>query len=244
MKNFNLQLLLALALLAFFPSCSKDDDTDDNVVITVNDAAELVAASMAIATYGAVSNMNYVSDQIVDILDCNESESETRSDTETSINGEVMVSFTISESYSLACSGGEEEINYIFTADQTTTSNPLDTDHSISGNWIISGAESTSSVLTYNGSYSRGGEWIYNNADDHTDNTTTSFVYKDVKANKDDGVIFEGTSTFALNGTSTVYDPYSYEGDIVFQAGNICVATFATGEQYKIDLNTGDVTPL
>jgi hypothetical protein len=199
---------------------------------------------MAITTYGAVNNMSYVSEQIVDILDCDESESETRTNTETSINGEVMVSFTISESYSLACSDEEEEITYNFSADQTTTSIRIDTDHNITGNWIITGAESTSSVLIYNGSYSRGGEWTYNNKDNHTDNATTSFVYNNVKANKDDGEIFEGTSTFELNGTSTVYEPYSYDGNIVFQADNTCIATFGTGEQYEIDLETGDVTPL
>lgn len=71
-----------------------------------------------------------------------------------------------------------------------------------------------------------------------------STMERDIAANKDDGVIFEGTSTFAMDGTSTVYEPYSYEGEIVFQANNICVATFSTGEQYKINLDTGDVTPL
>ncbi|MEM7486047.1 MAG: hypothetical protein AAF348_12640 [Bacteroidota bacterium] len=242
MKQFERKTLVFVMLLSIFTSCSDDDD-NSNTVISVDDAAELVAASMAVATYGAVSNMDYVFDQIVDILDCDESESEIRSDTETSNNGKITVSYTISESYSLACSGGEETISYNFSADQTTTSNALDTNNEISGNWIITGAQTTSTELIYNGSYSRGGEWVYNN-DNRTDNATAAFVYSNVKANKGDGVIFEGTSTFALEGTSTVYDPYSYEGNIVFQEGNICIATFSTGEQYEIDLNTGEVTPL
>ncbi|MDT0605955.1 hypothetical protein [Croceitalea rosinachiae] len=243
MKQFERKTLAFVMLLSIFTSCSDDDD-NSNTVISVDDAAELVAASMAVATYGAVSNMDYVSDQIVDILDCDESESEIRSDTETSNNGEITVSYTISESYSLACSGGEETISYNFSADQTTTSNPLDTDHSINGDWLITGAEATSTELIYNGSYSRGGEWTYNNEDNHTDTTNTSFVYNNVKANKDDGIIFDGTSTFLLDGMSTVYEPYNYEGNIVFQENNICIATFSTGEQYEIDLNTGEVTPL
>lgn len=246
MKNFKIALMALLTIALFFSSCSSDDDNNNNdsVEITVDDAAELVAVSMAGATYGAVNNMNYVSDQIVELLDCAESQSETRTGTETSNNGEVTVSYTISESYSLTCDNGEETIAYNFGADQTTISNPIDTDHSIIGDWIITGAQNTSTELTYNGSYSRNGEWTYNNQDNHTDNTLTSFVYSNVKADKDDGIIFDGTSTFFIDGTSTVYEPYTYEGHIVFMVDNICVATFSTGEQYQIDLNTGDVTPL
>lgn len=244
MKDFRTKIFAVLGMMTLLTSCSDDDD-NNGLVITVEDAAEYVAASMAVATYGAVSNMNYVSDKIVDILDCGESESETRSETETSIIGDITVSYTISENYSLSCSEGQEVITYNFSADQTTDSNSLDTNHNLNGDWMISGAESSSATLTYNGDYSRGGEWTFTNDEENrTDNTTTSFVFNNVNANKEDGIIFEGTSTFNLEGTSTLFEPYSYEGNIVFQADNICVATFSTGEQYEIDLNTGEVTPL
>jgi len=241
MKKCN--VLTALILSIIFTGCSDDDD-NGGLVITVDDAAELVAVSMAVNTYGAVGYMDHVSNQIVDSLDCDESESEERSGNESSNLGDVMVSYTISESYALNCSGGQETASYTFAADQSTVSNPLNTEHTISGNWTVFGVESSSTELTYNGSYSQGGQWIYNNQDDRTDNTTTTFLYNNVKAGKEDGILFEGTSTFSLSGTSTIYDPYEYEGDIVFQADNICIATFSTGEQYEIDLNTGDVTPL
>jgi hypothetical protein len=240
--------LAIIAIATLFMACSEDENNivanDDTVLITVDDAAEFVAASMAIATYGAVDNMNYVSEQIMDLIDCNESESDTRTDTETSNNGEITVSYTISESYSRTCSGGEEVITYNFSAEQTTTSERLDTDHLISGAWTINGAELSSEVLSYDGNYTRSGTWTFNLEDDHTDNVTTSFVFTDVKANKSDDVIFEGTATFSLIGSSTIYEPFNYKGDVVFQANNVCIATFSSGEQYEIDLNTGDVTPI
>ena len=232
-----------VTLVSVFFSCG-DDDGEEPLVITVDSAAEYVAASMAVATYGAVYNMNYVSDEIIERIDCNESQSEVRTDSETSSNGEIMAMFTISESYSLVCSENTEVINYNFNADQTTTSERLDSDGQILGAWAIGGAEAESSTLIYDGNYTRTSEWTYNLEDNHTDDVTTSFVYNEVKANKDDNIIFEGTSTFSLIGNSTVYEPFSYEGDIVFQANNISIATFSTGEQYEIDLNTGEVTPL
>jgi hypothetical protein len=243
--NQKLKLLTCIILLAFtVTNCSDDDDDAETVVITVDDAAEYVAATLTIATYGAVYNMNYVAEQITDLIDCNESESDVRTETETSNNGDITVNFTINESYSRLCSGSTEAINYNFSADQTTTSDRVDSDTKLSGVWTITGAESTSSVYVYNGNYTRGGEWTYNLEDNHTDNVTASYVFNNVKANKDDSVIFEGTSTFSLAGFSTIYEPFSYEGSILFQADNTCIVTFSTGEQYKIDLNTGDVVPL
>jgi len=244
MKHSIIILMASMLLSILCISCGDDDDDDDNLVITVDDAAEYVAASMAVATYGAVYNLDYMSEQIVELIDCNESESETRTDSETSNNGNIMVEFTISEDYSRTCSEGSEVITYTFNADQNTTSERRDSDTEILGSWTISGVESSATAFTYNGTYSRGGEWTYNLEDNHTDNVTASFVYSNVKANKDDNIIFEGNATFSLVGTSTVYDPFTYEGTIVFLADNLCIATFSTGEQYEIDLNTGDVTPI
>jgi hypothetical protein len=73
---------------------------------------------------------------------------------------------------------------------------------------------------------------------------TVSFVFSDIKSNKEDNIIFEGTSTFSIVGNSTVYEPFSYEGSVVYLEDNISIATFSSGEQYEIDLNTGEVTPL
>lgn len=239
-----IHFILAVVLLSSPFTACKDDKDDDVLIVTVDDAAEFVAASLALNTYGAVSNMNYVSEQILDLVNCNETDSETRTGTETSSNGNVTVNYTISESYSLTCLNGLESISYNFTSDQNTTSESLDTEHNIVGQWVISGAEAASSVLSYNGGYSRGGVWTYTDEDNHVDNTTTSFVFTNVKANKDDEIIFEGTSTFTMTGTSTIYEPYTYEGEVVFMANNICIMTFSTGEQYEVDLNTGEVTPL
>jgi len=45
-----------------------------------------------------------------------------------------------------------------------------------------------------------------------------------------------------MNGTSTVYESYSYEGNIEFQGNDISIITFQSGEQYELNLETGEVT--
>jgi len=59
-----------------------------------------------------------------------------------------------------------------------------------------------------------------------------------LKADPSDGRITGGTATFMMNGTSTVYDSYSYEGNIEFQGSDISIITFQTGEQYELNLET------
>ncbi len=236
------KVFISIGLVSILTGCSEDEV--DTLVITVDDAAEYVAASMAIATYGALYNMDYVADEVSVLLECNESDSNERTINESSNIGEITVDITISEDYSLSCSNESEIISYNFNADQLTTSERIDSNTEISGNWTVTGVESANNTLTYNGTYSRGGVWIYNLHDNRTDNVTTTFSYEEVKAGKDDNIIFEGTSTFMIDGSSSDSEAFSYEGNIVFLENNIAIATFATGEQYQIDLNNGDVTPL
>ena len=66
--------------------------------------------------------------------------------------------------------------------------------------------------------------------------------WKDSKAAPSDGRITGGTATFMMNGTSTVYDSYFYEGNIEFQGSDISIINFQTGEQYELNLETGTVT--
>jgi len=219
-------------------SCNKDEEI---TLVTVDDAAELVAFSIANRTYGAVNDLNYVANNVLVAVGCNESESNARKVTETSIDGEISVTYDISENYAKSCNG-EEMITYSFNADQELTSVRLNLDQNITGTWSVAGVENSSTELTYNGDYNRTGLWTYNLDDNHTDNVTFSSVLQEIKANPDNGQITSGTANFQINGTSTSDDAYSYSGSIEFQGNDISIITFQTGEQYELNLETGEVT--
>ncbi len=65
-------------------TCGFSYGDDGNLGITVDDAAKYVAASMAVGTRGSVYNMDYMAEQIVELIDYNESESNIRTDMVTS----------------------------------------------------------------------------------------------------------------------------------------------------------------
>jgi hypothetical protein len=234
-------MMIALFAIPFITISCSDDDEPEPVTITIDDAAELVALSIANRTYGVVNDLNYVANNVLELVDCNESESTSRTANETSSDGEITVTYDISENYSKTC-GTEEIVNYSFNADQLLTSNRLDLEHDLNGSWAVGGIESGSTELTYNGSYSRSGLWTYNLEDNHIDNVTFSSILSNLKADPSDGRITGGIATFMMNGTSAVYDSYSYEGNIEFQGSDISIITFQTGEQYELNLETGTVT--
>ena len=241
LHNKNLWLMMmAFFIIIFTTSSCSDDDQSEQVAITIDDAAELVAFSVANRTYGAVNNLNYVANNILVLVGCNESESNTRTVNEMSVDGEIAVTYDISENYSKTCSM-EEIVNYSFNADQILTSPRLDLDQDLNGSWTIGGVQTGSMELTYNGTYSRSGLWTYILDDNHTDNVTFSSMLSNLKADPLDGRITGGMATFMMTGTSTVHDSYSYQGEIEFQGSDISMITFQTGERYELNLETGEV---
>lgn len=164
-------MMIALFTIPLITTSCSDDDEPEPVTITIDDAAELVAFSVANRTYGAVNNLNYVANSVLGLVACNESESISRTVNDVSADDEISVTYDISENYSKTC-GTEEIVNYSFNADQMLTSERLDLDQDLNGSWTVGGVESGSTELTYNGSYSRSGLWTYNLEDNHIDNVT------------------------------------------------------------------------
>ncbi len=233
----SLSLFAGLFLLT---SCSEEVEP---TTITIDDAAELVAYSLANRTYGAVSDLTYVADEILTLIDCNESESNDRSASESSFDGEISVTYDYSENYARTCDGSEV-LNYSFVATQNLTSIRFDFDQTINGIWSIDGVEEGSTILTYNGPYTRSGLWTFNLRDDHTDNVVYTSSLLDLTYDLDLDRITGGESTFTLEGTSTVYEDYTYGGEVVFQGSDLAIITFDTGEQYELDLESGDITEI
>ncbi|MEL6864235.1 MAG: hypothetical protein AAFP19_07450 [Bacteroidota bacterium] len=235
-------LMIALFGMTFSTACNEDDDSE-TITVSVDDAAELVAFSIANTTYGLVYNLDYVAANVLEEINCNESKSNTSTISESVVDEQITLNSEIAEEYSMTCDSGEV-VNYSFDTDQRFTSVRFDYDQVIDGTWTIGGVEESSASYIYNGSYDRNGEWTYNLRDKHTDNITYSSVLDQLMADKDSGRITSGTATFSIMGTSTVYDDYDYAGDVEFKGSDMAIITFQTGEQYEFNLETGEIDPI
>lgn len=248
MKNLsfpksNIWFMMALLAVTFMTTSCSDAAAVDPIVITVDDAAELVAFSIANQTYGAVNNLNYVAEEVLELVDCNETQTNDRTVSDTSSDGERAISYEISEEYSKTCDGGET-VNYSFEADQSFTSIRYNHEQSVSGAWSIEGVQDGATEVIYNGPYNRTGQWTYNLREHHTDHVSYTSALVNLAYEVASERIIGGTSTFTLDGTSTVYESYSYAGDIEFLGSDQSIITFQTGEQYELDLETGEINPI
>lgn len=234
--------ILCLCIALFATSCNEEDEITP-ITITIDDAAELVAYSLANRTYGAINDLNYVAEEVLELVGCNETESNDRTVSDSSTEGEITVSYTISELYSKNCEVGEI-INYSFETDQVLTSVRYDIEQAISGAWTIEGVQENSTTFIYTGPYSRSGLWTYNLRDNHTDDVSYTSSFTNLVYDINSERITGGTSMFTLVGESTVYENYSYAGDIAFEGEDISIITFSTGEQYELNLETGEITEI
>lgn len=244
-KIVNLPVFAFVALLLVglsTTSCNEDEDIVP-VLVSVDDAAELVAFSMANRTYGSVNNLNYVTEEILDLIDCDESRENQEAITETSFDGEINVNYDLTETYSKTCSENET-INYSFNIDQSLTSPRYDLEQDISGSWIIQGLEENSSAIIYNGPYNRSGLWTYNLRENHTDDVTYESTFNNLTYDPNTERITGGSASFTLDGTSTIYEPFNFAGEVEFQGGDISIITFNSGEQYELNLETGEINQL
>lgn len=92
--------MITLFANPFITTSCRDDDEPEPATITIDDAVELVAFSVVNSTYGVVHNLNYVANSVFELVDCNESESTSRIVNELSADGEISVTYDISENYS------------------------------------------------------------------------------------------------------------------------------------------------
>ncbi|MEO1435624.1 MAG: hypothetical protein AAFV80_08825 [Bacteroidota bacterium] len=233
-------LYFLLPFVVAMSSCS--DDEEVLLEMTVDDAAALIGFSMADQTYGAVNDLNYVAEDVIGRVACDETETLQWSYTDSGAIEDLFVSAEILESYTHLC-GGEETLDYAYNADQIIFSDLYDLDHDIEGDWLIQGVQLGGNVLIYNGLYNRLGDWTYQFDSGHTEYVEYLSTLINIRYDRIAGKIVSGVSTFTIEGTSNDHQGYNYSGDLEFFSG-LAIITFSGGERFEIDLDTGNVTKL
>ena len=236
-------LAFAFALLLTGISLSSCDDDTVTIVITEERAAEIVATSLAYNTYGLASNVNYVSNQVSNLLNCNEQASNGGINTYVSNFGGVTSSYQFNEIYSKACSP-EESINYSITAFQDIDAVFFSSQQDVSAVFAVSGLEDTSTNEIYNGSYHRDGNWYSKTFHDSLD-VVYNMNFDELRINKSTYRIVSGVSNFDLTiGYSETTDTILFHGTVTFIHESEAQIHFNDGNTYVLNLDTGAIQTL
>ena len=216
MKNRMKKLgLIVLAIVGLtFTSC---DNSDNAIVIVVSEerAAEIVATSLAYNTYGMASNVNYVSNEISNALNCDEQNTNSGTNDYTSVFGAVTSTYQFNESYSKVCSP-TETINYSITAFQDIDAVYFTSQQDVEASFVVTGLEDTAVNELFSGSYHREGNWFSKTFNDSLD-VEYNMNFSDLNVDKTTYYIISGTSSFSMNANySETTESTSFSGTVTF----------------------------
>lgn len=239
-NNFKVITILAITIFSFtFTSC---DHNDDAVIIVVSEeqAIEIVATSLAYNTYGMASNVNYVSNEISEALACGEQNTNSGTNNYVSAFGGITSIYQFNESYSKICTPNEI-INYSISAFQDIDAVYFTSQQDIEASFTVTGLEDTAPNELYSGVYQREGNWyskVYNDSLDVFYNMN----FTDLNINKTTYHIVSGISAFNLNTNySETSESNTFSGNVIFLNENEVQIDFTNGNSYLLNLETGEI---
>lgn len=246
MKTTTKTWVLALCLTMLTFACS-DDETSEPV-ITDDEAAEEIAASLSTEVTVFASDVVVAADDAENgralssgkTAACNVPYSATFTDAFAGTN--VSYTYTIEYDYTLSCTnaGIPTTLSYGFSSNTTYSGPRLSSEGDSEGSLIVTGFELSATQYSMNGSFERAGSITQKARQLKTFVSTSDFTLTNLTVDKTTTMIKGGTGTVALNGTSSTGETYAVDASIVFNGDGTATVTIQ-GSVYEVSLPTGEV---
>lgn len=245
MKKIRLLLVTGLFLGILFTSCEKDDE--NNIVMSNDEAAEIIANSLSSSSYGFTSQV----EDAAELADSIYQEGKKAKKNMKSVNADstftitsppdsrITYEYTVSYSYGIQMNGIKPEFFFNFTttgeymAPRTTSSNQSQ------GAFIITNLTVGYNNYLLNGSCSRTGSQTVKVDIEREFSSTINFVMEDISINKTSYEILGGSAEVTITGTSNNAS-FDMQGSIVFN-GNKSATLTINGIVYEIDLENTEL---
>lgn len=249
--------LLATLILITLTSCDSTNSTTDEQTVGEEEAAEIVASSMATGSSGAVADIETATELAEESTNANKGKadyavatssldcgSSTDSTFTTHSTGVITHEYTKTYEYLLECdeSANPIHLEVSFTYNGEFDAPRLASQNSGSGEFEITNLDS-SEVYLVNGSWQREGEFESKIRNQATRQVTLQFEVLDVSVDKSSQQIESGTISFTIEGerSSRVREgSFSYDGSITF-SGNGEAVIEINGSKYISNVESGEV---
>jgi hypothetical protein len=240
-----LQILASCLLLLTF-SC-KDDDSDTTAVAN-DEAADMIATSVASNSGGLTTVIDDTSVSTSAnaggrVQTCGYSDSADITRTNQS-GAAITYNYDFHYDYALTCTN---VVPSTYTANVSYTGSldglRIATQNAGKANLSVKTLDATFTYFTFNGSYDRTGSFQSKVRNKNTSTSTITINLTDVTVDKTSQMITGGTASIDINGTVTGKGTFTYSGTITFK-GNKQAELNINGTKYSVNLQTGDVTAL
>lgn len=231
--------VLAIGMLS---SCKKDNNDNSSTEVTVDDAADAVAGSVASETDGMSATVSTTTELAARVgvftttpsINCGQEY--TTSYAASASNSGYSYNYTGSTHYQLTCSDSlPSSFTFGQTMDGVYETPRMSSDDDVTGNWTLSGLEPSVANTSFSGSYVRNGSQVSKVRNQRSFTSTITITANNVTVNKSTYKITGGTASVSMNGTSSAGNTYTYEGSITFNGNDTATLTI-NGNTYTIDL--------
>lgn len=245
-------ILLAALMSIFIAACNDDDSTAP--AMASEEAAEIVAASLAEDTQGLSVQVEDASQEAEGLVE--EANSGGRIAETTSCGFDTTATFTrtnpagtlitydyaFTYTYGLDCDQNNmpESMNFAFTQSGEVDAPRFSSVDSRNGDWLLNGLELSTTEYVVNGSYEREGVQTSKVRNQNAYTFELSQNLSNLRINKGTYQIEGGTSSFTMTGSATTGGNFNFSGTITF-LGNGSAQITISGDSYIASLDDGEI---
>lgn len=242
MKTINLLRVPAVAILLAVSACSKNNnDAAVNSSISTDEAATIMANSMASNSGGIVSVSADVTLNAQVTLNANPGcgGTKTYSFSRQSPQGaSVSYSYAFNYTYTLNCANNmPDNVTTSATSTGSFDGPSLSSTDAGTSTFTVGGIVSSSTAYNLSGQYKRAGSFTQKTGNMNKGSSNVSITLSNLSIPKVGGTITSGSASFTLSGT-TNNGAFNFNGTITFN-GNNQASLVINGTTYVVNLLTG-----
>lgn len=242
MKYLKLSIITAFILSGII-ACKKGTIASLNV--SNDDAASILAGSMASNSYGVTNISSDISLNALNSITTNLSCGLTKTDTiirKNAAGATATYNYKLIYSNKLNCNTSNLPDNIISKLTYTGNYSNQKLSLTNSGNnyCTIAGLTPTATVHVVNGEYKSMGTFKLKADSTNRGSANVDIVVKNLTINKSTQVIAGGTATVIVTGTTVKKGDFTYNGTLTFNGNNMTTMSL-NGTTYIINLATGDI---
>jgi hypothetical protein len=239
---------LFLSLLTAAVACQDDNEPANS--ISPEEAALIVASSLASNTSGVTSVSDKSADVAVDLVADNAGGrvevcgvSQNLDLSGSSPDGAVVsYAYDFSYKFKLNCNSEDQpaDVSVNLSYSGQFDAPKLAAEHTGLAELYVTGLEETETGFMLNGLYKRSGSFE-NKEKEQSGSSTVEITLTEVAVDKQTHKIISGSGTYALNGTVPAKGDFSYNGSIVFEGLDGAVID-VKGAKFNTNLKNGEIT--
>jgi len=242
MKTMRFIKTCALVMVLAVGACKKGDNNSDTQAISTDDAASIMATSVASNSGGMAGASVDITANAQIAFNANPGcgGTKTYSFTRQSPAGaSVTYSYSFNYTYTLNCVNNVPDNMSSSVIGNGSFDGPgMSTTDSGSATFNIAGLAQSSTAYTINGEYKRTGSFAQKTGNMNHGNRTIDITATNVMVTKSSGIIASGKASFSLTGTSS-NGSFNFTGTITF-IGNNQANLVVNGTTYLVNLVNGN----